>query len=108
MIQLEYPDSDFLSVLATPPAMPCSEKFFKSSTGQYGRRDDKIISNGAFYVRENGWEHGEYIYIRRNEQYTGENEVIPAGVNITIGKNYDNVCAAVASGTIDCGISSSS
>ena len=108
MIQLEYPDSDFLSVLATPPAMPCSEKFFKSSTGQYGRRDDKIISNGAFYVRENGWEHGEYIYIRRNEQYTGENEVIPAGVNITIGKNYDNVCAAVASGTIDCGSISSS
>ena len=108
MIQLEYPDSDFLSVLATPPAMPCSEKFFKSSTGQYGRRDDKIISNGAFYVRENGWEHGEYIYIRRNEQYTGENEVIPAGVNITIGKNYDNVCAAVAYGTIDCGSISSS
>lgn len=103
IIQLEYPDSDFLKILASPPAMPCSEKFFKSSTGQYGRRDDKIISNGAFYIREDGWLHGEYIYLRRNEHYNGENEVIPAGVNISIGKDFDNVCNAIISGEIDCG-----
>ena len=108
IIQLEYPDPTFLSVLSTPPAMPCSKSFFENTAGQYGRLDDKILSNGAFYVRENGWAHDEYICIRRNEYYKGENEVIPAGVNISIGKHYDNICSAIDTGETDCGSISSS
>lgn len=103
IIQLEYPDPDFLSVLATPPAMPCNRRFFESTAGQYGRRDDRIISNGAFFVKENGWVHDEYIYIRRNEHYHSEPEVVPAGVNISIGKDYENVCRAIENGDTDCG-----
>lgn len=103
MIQLEYADPNFLSVLTTPPAMPCNKRFFESTAGQYGRRDDRIISNGAFFVKENGWVHDEYIYIRRNQHYARESEVVPWGVNISIGKDFDNVCRAIENGDTDCG-----
>lgn len=101
-IELEHPDSEFLNVLATPPAMPCSQKYFEKSGGQYGRDDDKILSNGAFIVKESGWSHDEYIYLRRNTYYAGEDTPVPAGVNITIGESPSDVIEAVSDGTIDC------
>ncbi len=103
IFQLEYPDSDFLQLLATAPAMPCKKSFFEKTAGQYGREDDKILCNGAFYVREDGWEHDRYIYLRRNEEYVGSDNPVPAGVNITIGETPNDVCKAISDGTIDCG-----
>lgn len=103
VFQLEYPDADFLMLLSTPPAMPCNKEFFEKTSGQYGRDSDKILCNGAFYIRENGWSHDEYIYLRNNKEYTGQGKPIPAGVNITIGKTYTDVCAAIENGDIDCG-----
>ncbi len=103
IFQLEYPDSDFLQLLATAPAMPCNKTFFEKTAGQYGREDDKLLCNGAFYIRENGWAHDEYIYLRRNEEYKGEDKPVPLGVNITIGNTPDDVCSAINDGIIDCG-----
>ena len=101
-IELEYPQSDFLELLATAPAMPCNKKFFESTRGQYGREDDKLISNGAFYVRESGWEHDKYIYLRKNPKYAGKDKPVPAGVNISISESPRSVCDAILSGDIDC------
>lgn len=103
IFQLEYPDSDFLQILATAPAMPCNRTFFEQTAGQYGREDDKLLCNGAFFVRESGWGHDEYIYLRKNTEYVGEDSPIPAGVNISIGNTPADVCGAIADGTIDCG-----
>ncbi len=103
IFQLEYPDSDFLQLLATAPTMPCNKEFFEKTAGQYGREDDKLLCNGAFYIREDGWSHDEYIYLRKNQEYTGEEEPVPAGVNITIGQTPDDVCTAINDGVIDCG-----
>lgn len=103
IFQLEYPDPDFLQILATAPAMPCNESFFKKTAGQYGRDDDKLLCNGAFYIREDGWEHNEYIYLRKNQEYIGEKKPVPAGVNITIGDTPDDICSAINEGSIDCG-----
>ncbi len=100
--ELEYPYDKFLEVLASAPAMPCNENFFRSSAGQYGRDADMILSNGAFYVRSSSWEHNEYIYLRKNPYYCGESVPIPAGVDITIGKTPENITEAINSGTIDC------
>lgn len=108
VIQLEYPEQDFLELLATPPAMPCNRKFFESTAGRYGREYDKLLTNGSFYVRKNGWEHGEYIYLRANQEYTGDAAAVPAGVNIKISEGPENVCSAISSGEIDCGAISSS
>ncbi len=103
IFQLEYPDSDFLSLLASANAMPCNKDFFDKTAGQYGREGDKILCNGAFFIRENGWAHDEYIYLRKNSEYKGAEKPVPLGVNITIGKQYDDVCRAIKNGDIDCG-----
>lgn len=101
-IELEYSYDGFLKLLATAPTMPCNKTFFENSAGRYGRDDDMILSNGAFYVRDSSWSHNEYIYLRRNSYYAGEDTPVPLGVNITIGEDTDNVCQAITDGQIDC------
>ena len=101
-IQLDYQDPQFLSLLATPPAMPCKKDFFESTAGQYGLEYDKIVSNGAFCISKYGWEHEKYIRLSRNDNYKGENKVIPKGVNIDISDSPEDVCSAVANREIDC------
>lgn len=101
-IELESFDPDFLSILATAPAMPCKRGFFEQTRGQYGREPDKLLTNGVFYIRSSGWEHGKYINLRRNYEYSGEKEPIPAGVNIEIAPAPENVCDTILSGSLDC------
>lgn len=101
-IELEYSYDEFPKLLATAPAMPCNKEFFEQSAGQYGRDDDTILSNGAFYVRKSSWSHNEYIYLRKNSYYIGEDVPVPAGINITIGETFDDVCQAISDGKIDC------
>lgn len=98
---LEYSDEDFPRVLTTAPTMPCNEKFFLSTKGQYGREDNMILSNGAFYVKRYGWTHGESINLRNNENYVGDKKAIPKGVDISIG-NIDNGFKAIYDGKVDC------
>lgn len=98
---LEYSDEDFPKVLTTAPTMPCNENFFLSTKGQYGREDEMILSNGAFYVKRYGWTHGESIKLRNNENYVGDKKAIPAGVDISIG-NIDNGFKAIYDGIVDC------
>lgn len=102
IIELAYPDPDFLTALTSPGAMPCNKSYFTASGGQYGRDADKIISNGPFYIRRSGWSHEEYIYLRQNPEYSGEHKPVPAGVNISIASPPDNVCRAICDGSIDC------
>ncbi len=101
-ITLEKANSEFLSVLAEPVAMPCNRAYFNKSGGQYGRDDDKIISNGAFYLSDSGWAHHEYIRLRKNKNYKGKDKPVPAGVNMTIGDSPNNVVDAITKGTVDC------
>ncbi len=103
IFQLEYHYSEFLQILATPPAMPCNKAFFEKTAGQYGRDYDKILCNGAFYIRKNGWEHNNYIYLRKNNEYVGSDCPIPAGVNITISSTSQDMFTAIKNGDVDCG-----
>ncbi len=103
VIELEYTYKDFPSVLALPCAMPCQQKFFESTMGQYGLESDKILSNGAFMLRSSyGWNHYENLTLYRNTAYIGEETVIPAGLSITIGDAPENIVNAIKSGIIDC------
>lgn len=104
VIELEYRNEELLKLLATPAAMPCSKAFFETTRGQYGREPEKLLSNGPFRIRElYGWEHGNYIYLRRNEHYKGKNTVIPFGVDFTIGKSYENIAVSIAANKLDAG-----
>ena len=102
-IELESPEADFLEILTTAPAMPCNKKFFESSGGQYGRTDEKIICNGAFMLDKGDWIENSSIYLTRNPAYCGNNKPVPAGVSLSIGKKFDNMCDAIISGDTDCG-----
>ena len=103
IIQLEYPEPDFLQLLTTPPAMPCQEDFFERAGGQYGRAWEKLLTNGAFCIKKNGWEHGEYIYLRRNENYNGIIRPVPAGIDIEIAADTVDMCRDIREGSTDCG-----
>lgn len=101
-IELEYAEPQFLFLLTTPPAMPCKKSFFESTGGQYGLEDNKILSNGAFYVGEHGWKHDQWIHLVKNGNYIGEVSPIPQGVNIKIADSPENVCTAILNQKVDC------
>ena len=103
VIELEYPDSEILTTLTTPPAMPCNKKFFENSVGQYGRTDDKILSNGAYCINEGKWASGENIFLSKNEYYKGQNKPVPAGVKLNILQETPDVCQSIIDGDTDCG-----
>ncbi len=101
-IELEYPADNLLDVLAQPISMPCSESFFNSTKGKYGKDPELLITNGPFRIRENyGWDHGKYIYIRRSDEYSGGSKAIPLGVNFTIAQPPADPVAALTSGSTD-------
>lgn len=69
--------------------------------GQYGRDDEFILSNGAFYIKNYGWSHNNSISLANNKNYVGDEEAIPAGIDISIG-SIRNGYQAIADGKVDC------
>lgn len=101
-IDLEYSTDDILTVLASPVAMPCCEKFFKEAKGKYGKDDKLTVTNGPFRIRETyGWDHDNYIYIRRNENYKAANPAIPLGVNFNYHIQADDPINSILTGECD-------
>ncbi len=101
-IDLEYESNSLLTVLTEPVAMPCSEEFFNSAKGKYGKDSDLIITNGSFSIRENyGWDHDKYIYIRRNENYNAANPAIPLGVNFNFAEQPTDPINSILSEEVD-------
>lgn len=103
VIELEYPEPEFLNILTTPPTMPCCKKFFEASVGQYGRVDDEILCNGAFCINKGRWDSGKSIFLSKNEYYKSETKAIPAGVKLSIVEEMPDVCKAIIDGETDCG-----
>lgn len=106
-IELEYPYYDFLELLTTSAAMPCSREFFESTKGRYGLAAETTASNGAFYMKE--WNYdpywdNNYIIMRRNKSNSSEDLVYPYSLNYFITGNSENDAAAFSKGDIDCTI----
>lgn len=102
VIELEYPMENFLSLLATPPTMPCNRAFFEKTNGQYGLESSTIICNGAFKVKSRyGWDHYNTLNLVINENYCGQNLPVPAGVAFTIGKDTSDTVNLINNATID-------
>jgi oligopeptide transport system substrate-binding protein len=109
VIQLEEPDSDFLSLLTKPPAFPANEEFFIQTAGRYGLVGavSPVASNGAFvlstWVYDPWWRYENRIILRRNE-YNNHSEqfgrIYPAGISFLMdrGRSFDNF----AGGYTDC------
>lgn len=90
---LSNPDSDFLYLLSTPAAYPCSEEFFLSTKGRYGLSAEFTAGNGAFYLTE--WNYDPYW----NENFlslkkaaknsTEDRKTYPAYVNYVIADSIE-------------------
>ena len=76
---LEEPDDDFLQLLSTAAAMPCSEEFFNETRGKYGLEKNMIMGNGAFSI--SSWQK-TYITLRASENYLAETPVTADFVRI--------------------------
>lgn len=59
------------------------------------------MSNGAFYIKNYGWSHNNSISLANNKNYVGDEEAIPAGIDISIG-SIRNGYQAIADGKVDC------
>ena len=68
-IDLARPQSNFLTVLAEPAAMPCSEVFFNACIGRYGTYIKFILSNGPYYLSR--FDDNSYR-VNRNPDYRGD------------------------------------
>lgn len=84
---LEYPNAEFLYLLAELPAMPCCEDFFITAGGKYGLEAETVCSNGPFFVRY--WLHdpygkNNYVRLRCNPGYSDIIPVAAGGVNYLI------------------------
>ncbi len=101
-ISLEYESNALLTVLTEPVAMPCNEEFFYSARGKYGKDADLVITDGPFRIRENyGWDHDNYIFIRRSDNYKAANKAVPLGVNFTYGEQPSDPVDSLLSKDVD-------
>lgn len=81
-IQLERPDNLLPERLTSSYAMPCNEKFFKSTSARYGLTLKNLIFNGPFYVRL--WGSNGIVSLRRNSTYVDAETVIAGGANLIV------------------------
>lgn len=58
VIELEYPDCDFLKLMSHTAAAPCNEEIFLSTRGRYGLSAADTYSCGAFYISD--WNFDPY------------------------------------------------
>lgn len=88
---LEEPNSNFLTLLTTAPAMPCNEAFFYDTRGKYGLETRTVLSNGAFYLREWQYDNGRnnYLILWRNGLRSAYDRVYPSKLNFFIAKPED-------------------
>jgi len=101
-IDLAYSYEDFPKLMASSAAMPCNEKFFTESQGQYGLEAGTTLGNGPYtFSTSYSWTHGESISLSRNSLYAGEQKPVPAGISFTIGAEIMNSANAIANGTVD-------
>ncbi len=69
VITLKHPNVNFLTVLASPVAMPCNENFFEATAGRYGLKANLLLCNGPYYLGSIDEENGIVIY--KNSDYKG-------------------------------------
>ncbi len=104
VFELSKPCAEFLNLLCTPAAMPCSQKFFDQTGGRYGLDEDSVISNNGFYLRK--WFYDPYgsdnlIYLQENSANDGVQKVYPSDVTFLIRNSQAQADEEFAAGNSD-------
>lgn len=98
VISLSSPCDDFLERLTESVFMPCNEEFFNSMNGRYGLTQRHILCNGPFYI--SSWVSDSSVTIRRNNYYSGEQQVIPSLVNFSFDSDSSSVAKKISSSNV--------
>lgn len=85
-IVLKQPNINFLTVLASPVAMPCNETFFEATAGRYGLGANLLLCNGPYYLGSIDKESGVVIY--KNSDYKGNCEALFSTGRFLITKSF--------------------
>ncbi len=105
-IVLKAPNEEFLHLMATAAAYPCSEWFFDSTKGRYGLDDRSIMSNGAFYVRQwfyDPYGHNNILYMKRNDaNWSDSYDIMPSFLSFTIERDEESVREIFKDDEIEC------
>lgn len=99
VINLEYPEDDFLYILTTSICMPCNEEFFEMTSGRYGLSTSYLIYNGPFYI--SSWNEDTSISLKRNESYAGEHTSTAASVYLSVNNEVTTRGNKLSQGTYD-------
>lgn len=102
VITLAFPVESFLRNLYLPVCMPCNEKFFEATKGQYGLSDTNIICNGPFYV--SSWSQDSYITMRKNKDYYSPSEVLPNSVSLRLNPDREKYQRLIQQGNYSAGL----
>lgn len=81
VLTLDYADPELPRTLTQSLCMPCHRDFFEQTGGKYGMDNDKILSNGPFYVRR--WSKNTSslsMRLTRSDAYYGHSKILPAAV----------------------------
>lgn len=99
VITLSTASADFLTLLTQPICMPCNEEFFEKTGGKYGLGLSYTMCNGPFYLSK--WNVGTNLYLKKNVDYVGTSEVIPATLSLYFNSDKSGYARRVSDGTYD-------
>ncbi len=103
--RLDTPNANFLQLLASTAALPCSEQYFESTKGRYGLDENSIIGNGGFSMQR--WQYDPYgkynvIQLARNPLANQTNHVFPADLSFYIEESETDAANLFSAGSTDC------
>lgn len=98
-ITLNSKDDNLLYNLASAGAVPCDREFYELTGGKYGLDAKYSLCNGPFNVGK--WIDGTSIRIDRNNEYSGENKVMPSSVTFYVNTSRDAVADKMNNGIYD-------
>lgn len=98
-IVLSEKDDNLLYNLTCAGAVPCDREFYELTSGKYGLDAKYSLCNGPFNVGK--WIEGTSIRIDKNNEYSGENEVMPASVTFYINTSKEKVADKMNNETYD-------
>ncbi len=107
---LDKPQSEFLYLLTTAPAMPCNKHFFENTNARYGLDDESVISNGPFYMTQ--WSYDPYgsdnlIYMKRNSVNSQLDKIYPYMLTFLIERDSKAIAENFNSSLTDCMVTES-
>lgn len=98
-ITLNSRDDNLLYNLTTAGAVPCDKAFYELTGGKYGLDAKYSLCNGPFNVGK--WIDGTSVRIDRNNDYNGENKVMPSSVTFYVNTSREAVADKMNNGTYD-------